>query len=307
MRTGLFAIALALLLTATGCGGNAAGSKYGQDKSAAGRDIDLPVPFIPDSIADPAARADYLALRYWDAMDFRNPAQALDSAFVEQNFANYVTVLRLATESGRSAAVNRVLNMARDASPEAYRFFADVALRYLYDPESPMYDEFCYLPFAEYAVRISHGRDDAAMYRRDNILKNRPGTMAPDFGYVTPDGHRRRLRQPDDVASGKPERILLMFYAPDCDRCHEAIEKMKADKGLAEAIAGGELRLVAIYMGDDEAEWRRQAGTLPAGWEIGIDADGVIDNKDLYIIRATPTFYLLKPDLTVIQKDFRIY
>lgn len=263
--------------------------------------LDLPLPYVPDSIVGPEARADYLALHYWDGMDFRDRRLALDSAFVEQNFANYATVLALSSEAGRTAAVTRVLNMARDASHEAYAFLANVALRYLYDPESPMYDEFSYLPFAEYAVRISGGEDDAATSRRDNILKNRPGSVAPDFSYITPDGRRRRLREPGP----KDQKILLMFYEPDCDRCRDAFRRMREDTALAEEIASGELRLVAIYIADDGTdidEWRHHAATLPASWEIGIDADGVIDSQDLYIIRATPAYYLLDQNLTVLQK-----
>ncbi len=301
MKYWIIVIILATTPVFAGCKGTNNGNTSIEASPDSAVSLDLPLPYVPDSIVGPEARADYLALHYWDGMDFRDRRLALDSAFVEQNFANYATVLALSSEAGRTAAVTRVLNMARDASHEAYAFLANVALRYLYDPESPMYDEFSYLPFAEYAVRISRGEDDAAMSRRDNILKNRPGTVAPDFSFITPDGRKRRLHEP-----GLPEqKILLMFYEPDCDRCQEAFLRMREDTSLADDIASGKLRFVAIYIADDGADtdaWRRHAAMLPPSWEVGIDADGVIDSRDLYIIRATPAYYLLDQNLTVLEK-----
>ena len=42
---------------------------------------------------------------------------------------------------------------------------------------------------------------------------------------------------------------------------------------------------------------------MPPGWEVGMDEDGVIDSRELYLIRATPSFYLIGPDGKVMGKD----
>ena len=58
--------------------------------------VELPLPAIPDSLTVPERRAAYVAMHFWDAMDWKDHARSLDTAFVEQNFANYLTVLPLA-------------------------------------------------------------------------------------------------------------------------------------------------------------------------------------------------------------------
>lgn len=138
---------------------------------------DLPLPSLPASLTDPEERADYLAAHFWDALDFSDTIRSLDTAFIEQNFANYSTVLALA--SGRDTAVGNLLGRIRAASPAAYGLFVYVAEKYLYEPDSPVFDEQSYLPFARYAVSL--GGDEAVMAqaRCEEILKTLPEPWRP--------------------------------------------------------------------------------------------------------------------------------
>ena len=300
-RFGLIGAALgAVLLLASSCGKSA--SQGGDSRLQATTSIDadgtLTLPSMPDSIKDPTGRADYLAAHFWDSLDFADTAHSLDTAFMEQNFANYSTVLPLTSEQGRTKAVSAVLDRARAASAASYELMAAIAEKYLYEPDSPMFDEEAYLPFADYAVGLGDEMSAAAEGRRDDILKNRPGTPAPDFVFMTTDAKRRRLSESDPLTN-----TLLIFYEPDCDKCHEAMTLLAGSQMLQGAVAQGTLRVVAVYPGDNRKVWAEHAATLPSNWIVGIDPTGSIDNDELYLIRATPTFYLIGADGKIILKD----
>lgn len=256
---------------------------------------ELALPVIPDSLADPADRAGWLVLHYWDGMDFGKTALSLDTAFMEQSFANYTTVLALVDAGQRSIAVERLMKRA-SVEPRAAAFLADIAERYLYDLESPVYNQDLFLPFVEYQLAAG-GTDTGLEQLRADIMKNAPGTKAPDIVLTAPDGSLHHL-----FRDGSQAKILLLFYEPDCNVCHDMMERLRTDPALEKGIADDSLRLVAVYQGDDVGAWMEHASSLPPQWEVRHDARGIIDGDELFIVRATPTVYLLAPDGTVLSR-----
>lgn len=267
--------------------------------TAAGKDSagpELPMPEVPSTLQSAVDRADYLAVHFWDAMDWSNPRQALDTLFMEQNFSNFIAVLPYASQNGRNRAVTRLMQSARDAGESRIDFLYGVVEKYLWQSDSPMRSEELFLPFVEWALAEGY-KPELAAARRSDILKNRPGSEAADFGFETRGGSRSSLRS----LRGKP--VMLMFYEPDCDRCLEEERVMMAHPGLRRAIADGQLRLLAVYIGDDRDAWKSHAETLPGEWIVGIDAAMEIDNRDLYSIGSTPSFYLIDGNGHVAVKD----
>lgn len=281
----------------------ACGSKY-NGKNGAGNALpdssamtELPVPIIPDSLVTPDERAAYIVCHYWDAMDFTDPVMAGDSALVEQSFSNFIALLPYANPNSRQRAVSTLLDHAANGATNAYNLIMSTAEHYLWDPESPYCSEELYLPFVDYA--LTRNKEDIIYAdRRDVIMKNCPGSLAPDFKVRDHDGDSISLRNHDAGVT-----TLLMFYEPDCDRCHAAIEAMETYPGLNNAIAAGTLRVLAVYIGDNTDAWTKHASTLPRTWQVAIDCKSAIDHDELYTIRATPSFYLIDPSDTIILKD----
>lgn len=292
----------AVLFTLAACSGNV-GTRQGASTEAMGSNettgvpAEIALPDVPASLTTPDERARWLAVHYWDELDFADTALSLDTAFMEQSFANYTTVLTLTADSVRTAAVAALMDRAASV-PAARDFLADIAERYLYDPESPVYNEELYLPFVDYEIAHS-GSTPALQELRADIMKNRPGSAAPDIELTYADGHRGRLLRGDDA------EILLIFYEPDCNVCHDTMARLAADSAVEQSIADGALRIVAVYQGEDLAAWREHAATLPSTWEVTRDASGSIDRRELYLVRATPTIYLIKEN-TIRAKDIRL-
>lgn len=113
-------------------------------------------------------------------------------------------------------------------------------------------------------------------------------------------GHSERRRRKKPFLG---RRELLMFYEPDCDQCLDAEKRLAESAAFNRLVATGELQMLAVYVGHDRRLWSEHAAKLPASWIVGIDAAMKIDGEDLYHIGATPSFYLIDAEGTVMVKD----
>lgn len=282
----LMVVAAAVAATFINCGGKSSERAERKDFIQIGG---LRMPAIPDSLKDAESRSAWMTLHYWDWAPLSG---RLDSAMLEQAFADWIPVMAATDSATLSAGVERLMSRARQY-PAAADYFTWLPEHYLYEPESPLYSETLYEAFLNEQLR-HHPDDETLAYRKQMVMKNRPGTKAPDLTLVNPEDEIFTL-------AGGTGDILLVFHSPDCEECAETIRLLKSDKNIGRRIADGKLRVVLAYPGGDISGWLRQAAELPEGWETGRDVTGTLDDK--YEIRATPTIYLLDADLTVILKD----
>lgn len=248
MRKRLYRLALPLLLPAllavSGCGNSrpdtmpaATAPNLGAPAAPAAQ---LPLPVVPDSLSAPDARAAYVLTHFWDSLDFCDSRLTLDSIFMEQNFANFVSLFPIVTDDVVRASADTLIARAAVNEP-AYAMLLMIVEKYLYDPNSPMRSEPAFILFAERA--LAHGISDEALCQRVNslrllALKNRVGSIAADFHFLSPDGTDSSLH---DFCAGS-DLTLLIFFDPDCDTCRSARERLQADYTLAQLMAAGSIR-----------------------------------------------------------------
>lgn len=260
---------------------------------------ELPLPQVPATLREPAARAAYIIEHFWDAMDFSDRSRALDDAFMEQAFSNFVSVFPYADEAARRRAVERVMTAAH-ADREAYMKLAEVAEKYLWETDSPLKSEEFYIPFLEFIDASSPADDYSVLryrYQLEAVRKNRPGQIAADFAYTERNGRSSMLRK--TAASGE---LLMIFYDPDCEHCQEVMASLRADAALSRAVAEGSLTVLALYAGDDRKLWESTAGELPAEWSVGYVTSDII-GRQRYVLRSMPTLYLLDSQKRIILKE----
>ena len=262
---------------------------------------ELPLPELPATLRTPPARAAYIIGHFWDAMDFADTLRSHNRDFMEQNFANYLSLFPIADTTALAPAVATLVGRAR-ADAGALSLLAETAEKYLYEQDSPLFNEEYYLLFAD-ALAAAPLRDYGRLRieaQRAAMRKNRVGTVAADFSFETRDGKRLRL---SEAAPGR--RVLLLFYDPDCDHCMRTIAELSGSAPLNEAVARGDMAIVAVYAGfgsSDRAAWRRTLDRLPAAWTVGFDS-GTVYTRDLYVLRNLPALYLLDASRRVILKD----
>lgn len=308
--------AVGLLLTAASC------SKQKTDQAASSESPEavaassaapqeLPLPEVPALITAPEARADYVAARFWAALDFNDTSLSLDTAFMEQNFANFTSVLPVATERGRRTAMDSLVARAT-VNADALAYLAEVAEKYLYDPNSPLRDDDSYIAIAEAlgaSTAVSEWVKARPKQLAERLRKNRPGTRAADFDFTTPDGRRMKLATFADKSEGSEgSAVILVFFDPECPTCDETLHRLAGSDRLADAIAAGALRVIAVYPPEEDSiseHWADYAAKLPATWTTGIVA-GPETFGNRYALPALPSIYLLDGNLTVMGRDLTL-
>ena len=281
------------------CSGHRTRNAEAEDSRKVSTVSRIEMPMVPDTLTDPADRADYLLDHFWDSVDFTDRRVLSDSVMIEQGISDFISVMDFCSQEGLEKGIRGLLDKASSASPEAYERITALARRYLWEAESPFRSERLYTPFVKYAISL--GGDEAVMAGAilDDIRRNAPGSVAPGFTVTGRDG--RDMTLASQLGGECP--VALMFYEPDCDHCEEALASLTSNQDIERLIASGQLRFIAVYIGEEYDKWKEHAEGLPKSWNVGIDRKRVIDERELYIVGATPSFYLIGADGRILMKD----
>lgn len=204
------------------------------------------LPDIPDTLRG-AARAEYLALHYWDGFDFAGADIAAPEA--EQAFVDFLGLLsRIASADGAFGAL-----FGRAAGSDGLYRLMELCDRYLYEPWSPMRSDELYAAalraFTE-SPCIAEIDKVRARQALERLSMNRPGTPAADFIYVDRGGSRHRL---SDIEA---PHILLFFHYPGCGECRRMKAALEASPIVGESLRRGRLVLLAVCVGERD-DWER--------------------------------------------------
>lgn len=311
MKPLLFLLATALLLFSllVSCHGGKQGGEQqvvGAESTEATKAMEekpsFPFPEIPAALTDAAARKAYLLEHYWDSFGFADTALVANREVTEQGLVNHLALL--ATEKADGELVVKSIDAlctGMEQHTYARKAFMRMMDDYLYDPNSPYYNESLYGSYLKRMLQ-SKALDEAGkstlQFRLELVNRNRVGTKATSFAYYLPDGRQQRLN--DTPVAGNA--LLLLFYDPECPTCHEVLQAMAADPWLAEAVERKQVSVLAIYTEGNEEVWRRTLPDMPAGWMVGDDRMTVKDQA-LYDLKAMPSLYLLDREKRVLLKD----
>ena len=262
----------------------------------------FPFPEIPATLTEPEARKSYLLTHYWEQFDFADTTLVNNRDVTEQGFVNFIALLLDGTTS-EELARESLKNWCKGfvGKDHARRVLTQTADDYLFNPNSPFYNEGLYGLYLETMLGVLPQTDavrSSYQFKLELVRRNNPGDRATDFTYYLPDGTRRTLA----ATPTKNDRLLLMFYDPECESCHEVLLQMAADTALAEAVRTGKLSVLAVYTEGNDEVWRKALPDLPKGWTVGTDHEAVKTGA-LYDLKAMPSLYLLDGQKTVLLKD----
>ena len=253
-------------------------------------------------LTQPEERKAYLMAHYWDSFNFADTALVNNRNVAEQGAADYLAILAdgtLTEEQVKGSLDGFCKGM--EAQEHARKVFLQMMEDYLYNPNSPFHNEGLYALFLERMLKsefVDEARKSSLKFSLDLISRNCPGKVATDFVYFLPDGSRHSLAQ----TRAKNNRLLLVFYDPECPSCHETMQEMVADGMLAEAVKAGKLTVLAVYTEGNQEVWKRTLSDLPQGWTVGSDHETVKQGA-LYDLKAMPSLYLMDGTKRVLLKD----
>ncbi len=280
-----------MLSTLASCGGRTT-------KKQAPQELKIEIPAVPAMITDPAAQGEFLAVHYWDNMNFADTVY-IGKDVTEQTFVNYLAFILPAPGNIAEASINTLFDKAR-ANLDVYNYFTEKAEHYLYDPNSPYRNEDLYIAVLRNIISWD-GLDGIYKLRPEAqlemALKNRVGEQATDLVLTLSSGRKIRLY---DVEA---EYTLLYFANPDCSACAQTTGELGHSEIIRHLLDSGELKIVTVYPDENLALWNAHLGDLPADWINTYDAAKQLRGEELYDMRAIPSLYLLDRDKRVLLKD----
>lgn len=262
----------------------------------------FPFPQVPAMLIEPQQRAAWLLEHYWDNIDFSDTDIINNAEFIEQAFVNFLSIIPIVNNSSDiEKGINTLMDKA-SKNKNSYKSIIALSEKYLYEPNSPFYNETHYIPFLHHinsTSTLSYIEKTHTKYQYEVIKKNRPGQKATDIYFTTREGNKSNLY------SIVADEIILIFYDPTCNHCAEIIDKLSKNEKINHRITTGQTRIIAVYPDGNKSTWIQHTQKMPQHWIVAIGAEP-IQPVGKYILRAMPTIYLLDKEKKVIAKDINI-
>lgn len=232
---------------------------------------------LPDTLATPQARMQFLAEHYWDKTDFSQPEALIADSSSEQAFVDFVNLVPLFSEPQQYAVFEGLWRKvaAREMLLTHYRTLAE---KYLFDPLSPFVNEDVYLVFLRTLIASGQATAWHQAEAKRLALQAIGQPLAP-LDIVTTRGDTLALQQ---VAAEK-ETILFLFD-PECEQCHEQQQLLEQQPTF--------LRVIALYTGHNAAAYAAAAAKMPSRWTIATPAKP-LPLTHLYLSQTRPALYLI--------------
>jgi thioredoxin-related protein len=234
---------------------------------------------------------------FWDKFDFEDKGRATSADYGEQHFVDFINLFAHVPKEKQNLVIKDFLAKV-SFDNEIQSYFEELSKKYLYDINSPFYNEEFYILFLENYIQ-SNSISSTYKERYKILLrlakKNRVGDLATDFKYYA-DGKVNNLY---DL---KSKFIILFFYEPGCPYCESAMAILKKDEDFSKLL-NINVVLLAIYPDGERKIWEQYAENIPNNWINGIDLEKTILKRSLYDLKASPTIYLLDQNKKILLKD----
>ena len=257
----------------------------------------FPYPAIPDTLRSVEQRAGYLSEHYWDNYNFADTLLLKSKEMTEQGFVNFIDILNrfnldyaskgvahkdIAQKDITRKDITRKGIAQKDITQKGIACFTRKAFsnaaakerfenlieHYFEDQLSPVRNDRVYLIFLEEMKNspcFDEMEKERIAFKIKTTNKNLPGDIAINFKFKDESGKEHQL------SDYKAQKVILYFYDPDCENCHEV------------------------------SAWLKQQ-TIPADIKvIKMIADNHISY--MYSLKNMPTIFLLDKENKVILKD----
>mgnify|MGYP004482865779 CR=1 FL=1 len=262
----------------------------------------FPYPAIPDTLRSVEQRAGYLSEHYWDNYNFADTLLLKSKEVTEQGFVNFIDILnRFNLDNASKGVAHKDIaqkgitrkditqkdiaqkDIARKditqqgiacftrkafSNAAAKERFENLIEHYFEDQLSPIRNDRVYLIFLEEMKNspcFDETEKERIAFKIRTTNKNLPGDIAINFKFKDENGKEHQL------SDYKDQKVILYFYDPDCENCHEV------------------------------SAWLKQQ-TIPADIKV---LKMIADNHISYIysLKNMPTIFLLDKENKVILKD----
>lgn len=245
-------------------------------------------------------QASEAVIHFWDNLNFHDEKLAISPEYGEQNFVNFINLFPSTDDESISKGIHSLIHKS-SVSSKVRLYYEELLNRYLYDVNSPFYNESYYI----IALKVLIASEDVTQTHKtkyNTLLKianqNRVGTKATDFTFYA-NGKTQTLY------NLQKDFIILFFYEPTCSSCKESIAILRNSDKINLAL-NDKAMILALYPDGNKDIWEKNSSNIPSTWTNGIDLEQKILKKGLYDLKASPTIYLIDKSKNVILKDTSI-
>lgn len=262
----------------------------------------LKPPQIPLMIISEQEKKEYLATHFWENLEVSDSTLMYNENVLQKCMIEFIYILKNISysESKLRKAIASLCNITSIKKTQ-YKKLVEYFERYLYNANSPLYDEYLYSIYLEEKIKITD-KDNPLLssykFRLKLINRNKVGSKACNFKFSLPNNNISSLYKTEI----KTKYLLLIFYDPECHSCHEIMSRMFNDNILNTAIEQNIVTVMAVYTNGNNKVWKNSLTEMPSKWIICND-NLYITNNALYDLKAMPTIYLLSREKKVLMKD----
>lgn len=247
-------------------------------------------PALPDSITDYTERADYLISHYHESPYWSEHSLYKDS----ENLKAIAYLSTVATPRIASEALLRLLNSSfcniDDYSNLAYYY--DL---YLGSPDSPWRNDDIFIKILDTIIESDLDEIYKAVprFRKEALMKNRPGTPASDLMLTSMSGEVVKLSRYE----GKT--LLVVFASAGCHECESGLKKLSESERVRSAIKNEDIHVVVLFIDNAFPDYTE----LLDNFDLFRDNDNQIFEQEIYTARILPSLYLLDATQKVIMRE----
>ena len=259
------------------------------------QNVRFPLPEVPIVLSNPADKANYVALHYWDCFDFKDNSLIEEPEITEQGLVDFISLLAHVSEQKEALAV---FAHRMTVNPRMQAHFMELSEHYLFDNFSPVYDEELYLLLVDELLKQSQlplAQRERLRYQRKWLLKNRVNRPATDFSFVQRSGKRMSLKEV------KADYVLLYLNDPECSACQQTKEVLLQSDIIASWKDSGRMKILSVCTEGKTEGWKNIPA--PQGWIDGCDEQKQLLQEDLYDLRNLPAIYLLDKEKKILLKN----
>lgn len=241
-------------------------------------------------------------IHFWDDIDLLKRYESKELEFIEQHFANYLSLFPNVSEEVIKESLQAFVGKSADDS-NLIEHISQLFSKYLYDPNSPFRNDLFY-EYALIELIRSNSISSTLKARLEMILelvnRNQQGDIAADFSFLKTDGQQERL------SSIKADYTIVVFYVPGCPSCADLINYWNNNSAMHKPVAEGKVKILAIYPDGDKKVWQDYQNSVPKLWVNGVDEKLELLKQRIYDLKSSPTIYILDKDKRVVVKDATI-
>lgn len=263
-------------------------------------------PYIPIEVEDVETFSKNIKANYFKNIDFGN-TQLQNSNFLISNTVSYVFgfVDPSNKDSSQKENVDTVIKTIGN-NPKVKKTILEILWNKFVNEKNETLANYI---ASNYLSEIAKETNDKELVDNLNYFKMASiGKTAPDFDVEIKDKKNKiklkKLSKLDDA-----ENYLVIFWNTTCSHCLDEMPKLR---DYVKTLKEGQLKVVAVALDTDLYRWRDMTYDYPDFYHAFGEGKWENEIGNRYNVKATPSYFVLSKDKTIIGKpyefpDFKLF